>query len=72
VWLGAGIAAFLETIGYLLIGLLIQFGILSSASAAAGSVAVLLMIAYYMAQIFLLGAVITRVYSSSPAGNTVA
>ena len=65
VWLGAGIAAFLETIGYLLIGLLIQFGILTSASAAAGSIAVLLMIAYYMAQIFLLGAVITRVFTTT-------
>jgi membrane protein len=65
VWLGAGIAAFLETIGYLLIGLLIQFGNLTSASAAAGSVAVLLMIAYYMAQIFLLGAVITRVFTTT-------
>jgi len=67
VWLGAGIAALLETIGFLLIGFLIQFGIFTSASAAAGSVAMLLIIAYYMAQIFLLGAVITRVYSSSPA-----
>jgi len=65
VWLGAGIAALLETIGFLLIGFLIQFGILTSASAAAGSVAVLLMISYYMAQIFLLGAVITRVFTST-------
>ena len=72
VWLGAGIAALLESIGFLLIGFLIQFGFLSSASAAAGSIAVLLMIAYYMAQIFLLGAVITRVYSSGPAGKTEA
>lgn len=68
VWLGAGIAALLETIGFLLIGFLIQFGILTSASAAAGSVALLLIIAYYMAQIFLLGAVITRVFTS-PRGS---
>jgi membrane protein len=67
VWLGAGLAALLETIGFLLIGFLIQFGIFTSASAAAGSVAVLLIIAYYMAQIFLLGAVITRVASGGRA-----
>jgi membrane protein len=70
VWLGAGIAALLETIGFLLIGSLIHFGLLSSASAAAGSVAVLLMIAYYMAQIFLLGAVITRVYAGRQVEKT--
>ena len=70
VWLGAGIAALLETIGFLLIGFLIQFGIFTSASAAAGSVAMLLIISYYMAQIFLLGTVITRVYTSIRAGKT--
>lgn len=72
VWLGAGVAALLETIGFLLIGFLIQFGIFTSASAAAGSVAMLLVITYYMAQIFLLGAVITRVTSSSPVEKTEA
>jgi membrane protein len=70
VWLGAGIAALLETLGFLLIGFLIQFGIFTSASAAAGSVAMLLIIAYYMAQIFLLGAVITRVYASRQIEKT--
>jgi membrane protein len=65
VWLGAGIAAFLEALGFLLIGLLIQFGLFTSPSAAAGSVAMLLVIAYYMAQIFLLGAVITRVFTTT-------
>jgi uncharacterized BrkB/YihY/UPF0761 family membrane protein len=48
-----------------------QFGIFISASAAAGSVAMLLIISYYMAQIFLLGAVTTRVYSNSPAEKTI-
>lgn len=67
VWLGASIAGLLETIGFLLIGLFIHLGILSSASAAAGSFALLLLIAYYMAQIFLLGAVIIRVASGGPA-----
>jgi membrane protein len=62
VWLGAGVAAIFETIGFLLIGFLLRFGVLSSASAAAGSFALLLMILYYMAQIFLLGVIITRVY----------
>ena len=71
VWLRAGIAALLETIGFLLIGFFIQFGIFTSASAAAGSVAMLLIISYYMAQIFLLGAVITRVYSSGLAEKTI-
>lgn len=63
VWLGAFIAAFLETIGILLIGLFLQLGAFGSASAAAGSFAILLVIMYYLAQIFLLGAVITRVFT---------
>jgi membrane protein len=64
VWLGAFVAAILETIGILVIGLFIQFGAFSSAAAAAGSFAILLVIMYYMAQIFLLGAVITRVFTT--------
>jgi membrane protein len=63
VWLGAFIAALLETIGVLLIGLFLQFGAFGSASAAAGSFAILLVIMYYMAQIFLFGVVITRVFT---------
>lgn len=64
IWLGAIIAAVLETIGILVIGLLLQFGAFSSASAAAGSFVILLLIMYYLAQIFLLGAVINRVFAS--------
>jgi uncharacterized BrkB/YihY/UPF0761 family membrane protein len=71
VWLGAGIAALLETIGFLLIGFFTEFGIFTSASAAAGSVAMLLIISYYMAQIFLLGAVITRVYTNGLAKEAI-
>ena len=64
IWIGAGIAALLETIGVYLIGLLLQFGAFTSALAAAGTYTILLVVIYYMAQIFLLGAVITRVLSS--------
>ena len=74
-WLGAGVAAALETVGILLIGFLFQFGAFSSAAAAAGSFTLMLVIMYYMAQIFILGGVITRVLTeqggspSSAAGN---
>lgn len=65
VWLGSFVAALLETIGILVIGLLLQFGIFGSASAAAGTFAILLVIMYYMAQIFLLGFIISRVFAST-------
>lgn len=64
VWLGAVVAAVLESVGILMIGLLLRLGAFSSAAAAAGSFAMLLVILYYMAQIFLIGAIITRVYTS--------
>lgn len=70
VWLGAGVAAVLETIGFFLIGFFLRLGVFSSAIATAGSIAVLLMISYYMAQIFLLGAVITRVYTNRSVEKT--
>ena len=73
VWLGAVVAALLETIGILVLGLFLQIGAFNSASAAAGSFVVLLMVMYYLAQIFLLGVVITRVftsrYGSQPPSN---
>src|SRR3990172_5885613 len=44
VWLGAVVAALLETIGILVLGLFLQIGAFNSASAAAGSFVVLLMV----------------------------
>ena len=63
-WLGAAVAAALETVGILLIGFLFQFAFFSSATATAGSFTLMLVIMYYMAQIFIFGGVITRVLTS--------
>lgn len=63
VWVGAAVTALLFAIGKLLIGFYLgTFGVASSFGAA-GSLVVLLMWVYYSAQIFLLGAEFTWVYS---------
>lgn len=64
VWLGAAVAALLETLGVLILGFVMQLGLFDSAAATVSSYLLLLVIMYYMAQIFLLGVIITRVYSS--------
>jgi membrane protein len=64
VWVGAGAAALLVTVGFYLVKLYLGANRLSSALEAAGAVAVLLMGFYYLGQIFVLGALITRVYGS--------
>ncbi len=64
VWVGAGAAAFLLTIGLYLVQLYLSITTLGSALEAAGAVAVLLMGFYYIGQIFVLGAVIIRVKAS--------
>ena len=64
VWVGAGVAALLVTVGFYLVKLYLGANRLSSALEAAGAVAVLLMGFYYLGQIFVLGALITRVYAS--------
>jgi membrane protein len=50
-------------LGGLVIGLYFKLGGISSAFEAAGAFAVLMISIYYFAQIFLFGAVITRVYA---------
>ena len=63
VWTGAGVTAFLFTIGKMLIGIYLGKSSFNSAYGAAGSMIVLLLWIYYSAQIFLLGAEFTRVFS---------
>jgi membrane protein len=65
VWLGAILTAILEFIAVLVIGFLLNIGALNSPFAAAGSVAIFLIGFNYASQIFLLGAVISRVYSET-------
>jgi len=73
VWVGALVTAVLFTIGKYGIGLYIGKAGVASAYGAAGSLVVLLVWVYYSAQIFLLGAEFTWVYTyamGSRAGQT--
>jgi membrane protein len=63
VWLGSIITALLMALGGLVIGLYFKLGGVHSAFEAAGAFAVLMIAIYYFAQIFLFGAIITRVYA---------
>jgi membrane protein len=63
VWLGSAIATALIVVAVLLVGLFFQYSTLSSALQASGAFTVLLVGFYYIAQIFLLGAVCCRVYA---------
>ncbi|MEP7205355.1 MAG: YihY/virulence factor BrkB family protein [Casimicrobiaceae bacterium] len=63
VWIGAGVTAVLFTVGKFLIGLYLGRSAAASTFGAAGSLAVVLLWVYYSAQIFLLGAEFTWVYS---------
>jgi len=63
VWLGSVAATLLMGLGGLVMGLYFRFGGISSAFEAAGAFAVLMISIYYFAQIFLFGAIITRVYA---------
>jgi membrane protein len=63
VWLGSIAAAILTAVGGLLIGLFFSLGGVGSAFEAAGAFAVLMIAIYFFAQIFLLGAVIIRIYA---------
>lgn len=64
IWLGALLAALLLTLGGYLVGLYLGSSRASSALEAAGAVAILLTGFYYFAQVFILGAVFSRVYAS--------
>jgi membrane protein len=63
VWLGSFIATILFAIGGVVIGLYFRIAGVGSAFEAAGMFAVLMIAIYYFAQIFLIGALITRVYA---------
>jgi membrane protein len=63
VWVGAAVTAILFTVGKFLISLYIGRSAVASSFGAAGSLAVVMIWVYYSAQIFLLGAEFTWVYS---------
>jgi membrane protein len=63
VWPGSLTATLLMALGGLVIGLYFRLGGISSAFEAAGAFAVLMIAIYYFAQIFLFGAIMTRVYA---------
>jgi membrane protein len=73
VWLGATISTVLILAAMLLAGIFFQYSSFNSALQAAGAFTVLLVGFYYIAQIFLLGAVSCRVYAelygSRSSGN---
>jgi len=71
VWLGAAAATLLMALGGLVIGLYFKYGGVGSAFQAAGAFAVLMISIYYFAQIFLLGAIITRVYAHRSGSQRV-
>jgi membrane protein len=63
VWFGSLATTFLMAIGGLVIGLYFKVGGIGSAFEAAGAFAILMITIYYFAQIFLLGALVTRIYA---------
>ena len=63
VWMGAFVTALLFSIGKQLIGLYLGQSSTASSYGAAGSVVILLLWVYYSAQVILLGAEFTRVYT---------
>jgi membrane protein len=63
VWLGAAVTALLFSVGKSLIGMYLGRAGVGSVYGAAGSLVVLLLWIYYSAQIFLIGAEFTEVYS---------
>jgi membrane protein len=63
VWFGSIVATFLMVLGGLVIGLYFNLGGIGSAFQAAGAFAILMITIYYFAQIFLFGAIVTRVYA---------
>jgi membrane protein len=64
VWVGALVTAVLIMIGGLLIGFYLSSSRVSSALEAAGAIALFLIAFYFFAQIFLFGAIFTRVYAT--------
>jgi membrane protein len=71
VWVGAGVAALLLSVGLFLVKLYLSASRFSSALEAAGAAAVFLMAFYYLGQIFVLGAVVIRVFASMSGSEIV-
>jgi membrane protein len=63
VWIGAAVTSLLLTTGKALMGLYLARSTVASAYGAAASLVIILTWVYYSAQIFLLGAEVTHVYS---------
>jgi membrane protein len=73
VWLGALVTALLFALARSLLGIFLARVNIASAFDAAGALAVILVVIYYLALMFLFGAVFTKVYASmfgSEAGST--
>ena len=64
VWLGAATASALVTLGGALVIWLLGLGKLNTGAAAAGAFILILLLIYFIAQIFLLGAIISKEYAS--------
>ena len=62
VWPGALVAAMLVAVGRWGLAIYLRYSSVSTAFQAAGTLAVILIVIYYFAQIFLFGALVTRVY----------
>jgi membrane protein len=71
VWVGAGVAALLLSVGLSLVKLYLSASQFNSALEAAGAVAVFLMAFYYLGQIFVLGAVVIRVFAQMSGSKVV-
>ena len=71
VWVGAAVAALLLAVGLSLVKLYLGASRFSSALEAAGAVAVFLMAFYYLGQIFVLGAVVIRVFAAMSGSRIV-
>jgi membrane protein len=65
VWLGAAVTALLFTLGKFAIGMYLGRASVGSTYGAAGTVVIIMLWAYYSAQIMLFGAEFTQVYSRS-------
>jgi membrane protein len=66
VWIGAAMTSMLFSVGKLLIGVYLGNSTAVAAFGKLGSFAVFLLWVYYSAQVFLLGAEFTSIYSSTP------
>jgi membrane protein len=70
-WIGAAVASLLLTTGKALIGLYLSRSTIASAYGVAASLVIILTWVYYSAQIFLLGAELTHVYSYKHGSRAV-